>query len=75
MKAAPAGSNVAAEQNAVLDTARAVLEIEAQAVSGLIRRLDAHFVRAVELIMSRRGRSGNVSQTESHGHTYSYSEA
>jgi arabinose-5-phosphate isomerase len=56
MKMAPAGSSVATEQHAVLDTARAVLEIEAQAVAGLIRRLDAHFVRAVELIMSRRGR-------------------
>jgi arabinose-5-phosphate isomerase len=56
MKTAPAGSSVAAEQSPVLDTARAVLEIEAQAVSGLIRRLDAHFVRAVELILSRRGR-------------------
>ncbi len=36
--------------------ARAVLEIEAQAISGLVGRLDAHFVRAVELIMGRRGR-------------------
>jgi arabinose-5-phosphate isomerase len=56
METAPARSGVAAEQHPVLDTARAVLEIEAQAISGLIRRLDAHFVRAVELIMSRRGR-------------------
>ena len=56
MKTAPASGGVAAEQHPVLDTARAVLEVEAQAVSGLIRRLDAHFVRAVELIMSRRGR-------------------
>ena len=56
MKTAPASTSVAAEQHPVLDSARAVLEIEAQAVSGLIRRLDAHFVHAVELLMSRRGR-------------------
>ncbi|HXV12390.1 MAG TPA: KpsF/GutQ family sugar-phosphate isomerase [Burkholderiales bacterium] len=56
METAPARSGVAAGQHPVLDTARAVLEIEAQAISGLIRRLDEHFVRAVDLIMSRRGR-------------------
>lgn len=48
--------SVAAEPHPVLDTARAVLETEAQAISALIHRLDAHFVRAVELIMGRRGR-------------------
>lgn len=56
METAPVRDGFAAEQHSVLDTARTVLEIEAQAISGLIRRLDAHFVRAVELIMSRRGR-------------------
>lgn len=49
-------SSVPAEHDSVLATARGVLETEAQAISALIRRLDAHFVRAVELIMVRRGR-------------------
>ena len=49
-------SSVVAEPESVLATARGVLETEAQAISGLIRRLDAHFVRAIELIMKRRGR-------------------
>jgi arabinose-5-phosphate isomerase len=39
-----------------LATARRVLEIEAEAVRGLIARLDANFGRAVELIHGRRGR-------------------
>lgn len=56
MKTVPAKSDVAPEQQSALAMARAVLEIEAQAISGLIDRLDAHFVRAVELIMHRRGR-------------------
>lgn len=56
MKTAPARSGIAPEQHPALAMARAVLEIEAQAVSTLISRLDAHFVRAIELIMGRRGR-------------------
>ena len=48
--------SVGAELHPALETARAVLETEAQAISALIRRLDTHFVRAVELIMGRRGR-------------------
>lgn len=56
MKTAPASSGIAPEQHPALAMARAVLEIEAQAVSTLISRLDAHFVRAIELIMGRRGR-------------------
>lgn len=56
MKTAPAESGIAPGQHPALAMARAVLEIEAQAISGLMDRLDAHFVHAVELIMSRRGR-------------------
>jgi arabinose-5-phosphate isomerase len=39
-----------------LDLAREVLEIEAAAITGLIARLDQDFQRAVELILSCRGR-------------------
>jgi arabinose-5-phosphate isomerase len=39
-----------------IDLARRVLEIEADAVRGLIARLDERFVRAVELIHARKGR-------------------
>jgi len=56
MKTAPASSGIAPDQHPALAMARTVLEIEAQAISGLVARLDAHFVRAVELIMARRGR-------------------
>ena len=56
METAPASSGIAPEQHPALAMARAVLEIEAQAVSSLVSRLDAHFVRAIELIMNRRGR-------------------
>jgi arabinose-5-phosphate isomerase len=40
----------------VLDMAREVLEIEAQAISDLISRLDERFAHAVDLIRSCRGR-------------------
>jgi arabinose-5-phosphate isomerase len=56
MKTAPASSSIAPGHHPALAMARAVLEIEAQAISGLVARLDAHFVHAIELIMSRRGR-------------------
>jgi arabinose-5-phosphate isomerase len=56
MKTAPANSGIGPDQHPALAMARAVLEIEAQAISGLVARLDAHFVRAIELIMDRRGR-------------------
>jgi arabinose-5-phosphate isomerase len=56
MKTAPASSGIAPDQHPALAMARTVLEIEAQAISGLVARLDAHFVRAVELVMARRGR-------------------
>jgi len=39
-----------------LDTARKVLEIEAATLGDLVARLDARFLRAVELIYSCRGR-------------------
>ena len=39
-----------------LDIARRVLTIEADAVRGLIERLDQHFADAVELIAARKGR-------------------
>ena len=56
METAPARTGTAPEQHPALAMARAVLEIEAQAVSSLVSRLDAHFVRAIDLIMNRRGR-------------------
>jgi arabinose-5-phosphate isomerase len=40
----------------VIATAREVLEIEAQAISDLVGRLDERFAHAVELILNRRGR-------------------
>lgn len=39
-----------------LETARKVLEIEAEALSELLERLDASFVRAVDLLFACRGR-------------------
>jgi len=42
--------------NSVLDLARRVLTIEADAVRGLIDRIDEHFAKAVDLILQRRGR-------------------
>jgi arabinose-5-phosphate isomerase len=40
----------------VIDLARRVLQIEADAVRGLIERLDGRFAKAVELIHARKGR-------------------
>ena len=40
----------------VIDLARRVLQIEADAVRGLIERLDERFAKAVELIHARKGR-------------------
>jgi arabinose-5-phosphate isomerase len=39
-----------------LETARKVLEIEAKALAELVERLDQNFVRAVEVLLSCRGR-------------------
>ena len=39
-----------------LETAKRVLRIEAQAIEGLMERLDARFVRAVELLVECKGR-------------------
>jgi arabinose-5-phosphate isomerase len=43
-------------QNSVLDLARRVLTIEADAVRALIDRIDERFAKAVELIAQRKGR-------------------
>ncbi|HEY5930222.1 MAG TPA: SIS domain-containing protein, partial [Burkholderiales bacterium] len=40
----------------ILESARRVLEIEARAVAGLGDRLDANFVRAVEIVLGCNGR-------------------
>ncbi len=40
----------------MLDTARKVLQIEAEAIVALSQRLDDHFIAAVELILSCQGR-------------------
>ncbi|MGH8689413.1 MAG: KpsF/GutQ family sugar-phosphate isomerase [Burkholderiales bacterium] len=45
-----------AGQNSLLDLARRVLTIEADAVRALIDRIDERFARAVELIHQRQGR-------------------
>jgi arabinose-5-phosphate isomerase len=44
------------DQNSLLDLARRVLAIEADAVRALIERIDERFAKAVELIHQRRGR-------------------
>jgi len=44
------------EEIAILEQAKEVLEIEAGAIFGLKRRLDAQFLRAVQLILDCRGR-------------------
>ncbi len=48
--------NSSASRDGALALARRVLEIEAQAVAGLVDRLDGQFSRAVELILACRGR-------------------
>ena len=40
-----------------LDTARRVLRIEAEAIEGLLARLDGHFERAVDLLFACKGRA------------------
>ncbi len=56
MKTAPSGVGRAPGPDEALSIAREVLKIEAKAISDLIKKLDRHFARAVELIMSCRGR-------------------
>ncbi len=55
-KTAEPGAAKRAAQSAVLDLARNVLSIEADAVRALAERLDERFLHAVELILKRRGR-------------------
>ena len=43
-------------QSSVLELARRVLAIEADAVRALVDRIDEHFLAAVSLILERRGR-------------------
>ncbi|MCX5720331.1 MAG: SIS domain-containing protein, partial [Nitrospirae bacterium] len=40
----------------ILDIAKRVLRIEAEAVNGLIEKLDSNFEKAVEVIYNSRGR-------------------
>jgi arabinose-5-phosphate isomerase len=51
-----AAQKARAEAKNPLEIARRVLTIEADAVRGLIERLDQHFAKAVELISARKGR-------------------
>lgn len=53
-KIQPALGNLSPQQ--ILESARRVLEIEAQAVAGVRDRLDASFVRAVQIILGCSGR-------------------
>jgi arabinose-5-phosphate isomerase len=54
-KSVPSAAPSAA-QNAVLELARKVLAIEAEAVAALVERLDERFLEAVEVIHKRSGR-------------------
>jgi arabinose-5-phosphate isomerase len=56
MKTATRGAKPAGQESAVLAMAREVLEIEAKAISDLIKRLDHDFSRAVDLILNCHGR-------------------
>jgi arabinose-5-phosphate isomerase len=56
IKAAGEAARPRAAQNAALDLARSVLEIEAEAVRALVERLDERFLAAVRLIHERKGR-------------------
>ena len=56
MKPASRGRATPTPESAALALAREVLEIEAKAVSDLIRRLDQQFDRAVDVILNSRGR-------------------
>jgi arabinose-5-phosphate isomerase len=55
-KAVAAAKESRTTRSSALSTARRVLRIEAQAIAGLIDRLDARFERAVELLYSCPGR-------------------
>ena len=56
IKVAPKKAPASARAGTTLDLARRVLAIEADAVRGLIERIDQRFVDAVELIEKRKGR-------------------
>src|SRR6186713_685899 len=56
MKTASRGAGRASQESPALAMAREVLEIEARAVSDLIKKLDQQFVDAVDLILKSRGR-------------------
>lgn len=56
MKTATGGASRASQESPSLAMAREVLEIEARAVSDLIKRLDHRFAAAVDLILKSRGR-------------------
>ncbi|MFY0664608.1 MAG: KpsF/GutQ family sugar-phosphate isomerase [Natronospirillum sp.] len=45
-----------AQSNNLLNSARRTLQMEADAISALLDRLDDHFIRACEIIMSNKGR-------------------
>jgi arabinose-5-phosphate isomerase len=50
------GDGAGAASNAALELARRVIAIEAEAVRALVDRLDERFLKAVSLILERRGR-------------------
>ncbi|MBM7113976.1 KpsF/GutQ family sugar-phosphate isomerase [Archangium primigenium] len=54
---APADAQASAEREATLAYARSVLEAEAQAILGLMGRLDAPFLRALELVRDCAGQT------------------
>jgi arabinose-5-phosphate isomerase len=56
MKTASGGASRAPQESPALAMAREVLEIEARAVSDLIKQLDHRFAAAVDLILKSRGR-------------------
>ncbi|HEX7813260.1 MAG TPA: KpsF/GutQ family sugar-phosphate isomerase [Burkholderiales bacterium] len=68
LKTPAALSKLSAQQ--ILESARRVLDIEAQAVAGLRDRIDANFVRAVEImfacdgrvVVSGMGKSGHIAR-------------
>ncbi len=47
---------VKVEQNLVIDSARRVFDVEARAIAALAERVDAHFVRASQLMLNCPGR-------------------
>ncbi|MDY6842700.1 MAG: KpsF/GutQ family sugar-phosphate isomerase [Thermodesulfobacteriota bacterium] len=44
------------DERAIINTAQAVLKMEAEAVMGLIEKIDKNFIRAVELILECKGK-------------------